>query len=284
MALRVHQHQILLSRLFARLGMLDLKNLDRSLAGASSQPVPAAAPAPSADGPAHAKSIKIALYKGPGTGGNGPSDLMKELNASNAPTSIAQVTPEEIQAGALTNFDIVIFAGGSASKQGETLGDAGRAKVEEFVGNGGGYIGICAGAYLAACGKSGRLNLINAKTLSPKWQRGKAVLQVELTKTGHGILGGGKTNLEVLYHNGPVVGPAGEAGLPPYEPLAFFRTEVASNGAPKDIMIGAPAIFTAPYKHGKVLCISPHPEQTDGLEYIITNAVNWVAPATCCAQ
>ena len=98
---------------------------------------------------AHSAKIKIALYKGPGTGGNGPPDLLKQLNATNAPTSLVEITPDEIRAGALTNFDVVIFAGGSGSQEAKAIGEEGRAEVEKFVGHGGGYIGICAGAYLA---------------------------------------------------------------------------------------------------------------------------------------
>ena len=155
--------------------------------------------------------------------------------------------------------------------------------MEKFVGRGGGYIGICAGAYLATSGYPWSLHLINAKTLSPKWKRGRAELKMELTPAG-GEIFGGPTNLDVLYHQGPVVGPAGVTNLPPYEPLAYFRTEVASNDTPKGIMINSPAIFAGTFQKGRVLCISPHPEQTAGLEYIVPQAVNWVAPSAAAAQ
>jgi Biotin-protein ligase, N terminal len=221
--------------------------------------------------------IKVALYKGPGTGGNGPPDLMNTLNAPAAPTLLEEISPDQIRAGALTNFDVVIFAGGSGSQEAKAIGEVGRAQIEEFVGHGGGYVGICAGAYLATDGYPWSLHLVNARTLSPKWQRGRAVLKMELTPAGAEIFGG-QTNVDVLYHQGPVVGPANSTNLPPYEPLAVFRTEVASNDTPKGIMINSPAIFAGVYKNGKVICISPHPEQTDGLEYIAKQAVRWVAP------
>lgn len=230
-----------------------------------------------------APKIQVALYKGPGTGGNGPPDLMKELNGIKARTTLMEITPEEIRGGALTNYDVVIFAGGSGSQEAKAIGEKGRAEVEKFVGNGGGYIGICAGAYLATSGYPWSLHIINARTLSPKWQRGRAVLKMELTHEGSGILGGA-ANVNVMYHQGPVVGPANDTNLPPYEPLAFFRTEVAENKTPAGIMINSPAIFAGHYKSGKVICISPHPEQTEGLEYIVPHAVNWVASDSLNAQ
>jgi len=223
--------------------------------------------------------IVAALYRGEGTGGQGPPHLLKRLNAGGE-MALTQISPLEISTGGLTNFDVVIFAGGSASKQSAALSAAGCAQVRQFVARGGGYIGICAGAYLATCSFAQRLHLINATTLSPKWQRGRAVLKVEITPSGAEIFGGINTNLDILYHNGPVVGPASDPDLPPYETLAWFRTETAQNNTPKGIMINSPAIFAAPFQHGKVLCISPHPEQTEGLDELVPRAVKWVAGKT----
>jgi predicted deacylase len=267
MELRVREHHIMVRQLLAHLGMIQ----DSNLAGAAKNSETASG------------KVKIALYKGPGTGGNGPPELIKKFNGTNAATSLVEVSPEEIRAGTLTNFDVVIFAGGSGSQEAKAIGEEGRAEVEKFVGNGGGYVGICAGAYLATAGYPWSLKIINAKTLSPKWQRGRAVLKMELTPTGAEILGG-PAHVDVVYHQGPVVGPANATNLPPYQTLAYFRTEVASNNTPVGIMIDSPAIFAGQYKQGKVVCISPHPEQTEGLEYIVPQAVNWVAPAAVKAQ
>lgn len=270
MEMRVQQQHTAVRTLLVRLGMLE-KSADALPAAAS---VPAESPE-SISKSLTTHTIKVALYKGPGTGGKGPPELIKKLNATNALTSITEITPEEIRAGALTNFDVVIFGGGSGSAEAKAIGETGCAQVEQFVSRGGGYVGICAGAYLATAGYPWSLKIINAKTLSPKWQRGRAVLKMELTPTGEDILGGEK-NVDVVYHQGPIVGPASATNLPPYETLAYFRTEVASNNTPVGIMINSPAIFAGAYHKGKVICISPHPEQTEGLEYIVPQAVQWV--------
>jgi predicted deacylase len=272
---RVQQHHLAVQTLLARLGMMEA-----SAASTAAKRVPDADPAAA---PLKLQPIRVALYKGPGTGGKGPPELLKKLNAPNAPTALTEVSPDDIRAGVLTNFDVVIFAGGSGSAEAKAIGEEGRAEVEKFVGHGGGYVGICAGAYLATAGYPWSLKIINAKTLSPKWQRGRAVLKMELTPEGAGILGGA-TNVDVVYHQGPVVGPANDPNLPPYLPLAYFRTEVASNDTPKGIMINSPAIFAGQFKQGKVVCISPHPEQTAGLEYIVPQAVSWVSPTTTKGQ
>jgi predicted deacylase/putative intracellular protease/amidase len=246
MAKRVNQHETMVRRLFEHAGLLGQR------------------------------PIRVALYKGPGTGGAGPPNLMKRL-ARPGISSIEEVSPEDIRSGALASYDVVIFAGGSASKQAEALEETGREAVRQFVGDGGGYVGICAGAYLATSGFSWGLNLVNARTVSPKWRRGRGDVKMELTATGSSILGGQAGRVDVRYVNGPIVAPAGKEELPPFDTLAYFRTELAENDTPVGVMVNSPAIFSGAYNTGRVVCISPHPEQTDGLEEIVPRAVAWTA-------
>jgi len=64
--------------------------------------------------------------------------------------------------------------------------------------------------------------------------------------------------------------------LPDYEVLAFFRTEIAEKNAPIGIMVNSPAIVAGRCGKGRVICSSPHPEQTPGLEDFVPRAVAWV--------
>ena len=48
------------------------------------------------------------------------------------------------------NFDVVWFPGGGAHTYGNVVGDRGIAAIRAFVASGGGYVGACAGAYLAS--------------------------------------------------------------------------------------------------------------------------------------
>ena len=45
-------------------------------------------------------------------------------------------------------------------------------------------------------------------------------------------------------------------------------------------MVNSPAIFSATFQKGRVVCVSPHPEQTKGLEEIVPQAINWVLAKT----
>ena len=257
---RVRQHEIMVSCLFRHLGMLTAETA-----------IPAALSA--------GQPVRVALYHGPGTGGKGPPNLLKRLSCPPQFT-ITNVSPEQIRGGALTNYDAVIFAGGSASAQAEAIGEIGREAVRRFVEQGGGYIGICAGAYLATSGSaSTRLNLVDAVTASPKWKRGSGDVQLELTDAGLKIMGAPQGRFAVHYENGPIVKPAGREDLADYETLAWFRTELAQNDTPVGLMVNSPAVFAGPFGRGRVVCASPHPEQTDGLEHLVPRLVSWVTAA-----
>ena len=266
---RVHQQEVLVYAL--------LKYLSMATGGIPARAVLpdtiAFKPAP-ADLAENVGLMRVALYKGPGTGGAGLTNLLQHLNQPGK-TRITEVSPEEIRTGALSNYHAVIFAGGSGSKEAEAIGEIGRSNVVEFISQGGGYVGICAGAYLCTAGYPWSLKILNAKTISPQWQRGRAVLQLELTDKGREILGTAATHLQVKYSNGPVVAAAGLDTLPAFEPLAYYRTEVASNNTPAGIMVNSPAMLAGEFKKGRVVFISPHPEQTPGLEELVPNAVSW---------
>ncbi|MEZ5299672.1 MAG: BPL-N domain-containing protein [Verrucomicrobiales bacterium] len=135
-----------------------------------------------------------------------------------------------------------MFPGGSGSKQAAGLGEAGREKVRAFVAGGGAYLGICAGCYLACENFSWSLKILDAKTRSSKWERGKAVLDLGF-EGGAESLFGLDAKVEVRYQNGPVMEPAHSPDIPDFETIAVFGSEVAKNGTPKRPQVGTPAIL-----------------------------------------
>ncbi len=222
------------------------------------------------------KPIRVALFNDDGAFGLGIPRITEQLGKT-ADIKVTKVTGKEIADGVLKNFDVVIFSGGSGSKEGAALGEAGREDVRRFVREGGGYIGICAGAYLACTGFSWGVGVLNAKTVSSKWMRGKGDVEIEFVPTSRsatGIAGGKHT---IRYANGPIITADQREGIAPFEPLAFFRTELAEHDSPKGAMVDAPAIVRGVFGKGRVVSSSPHPEQTAGMENFIENAVRWVA-------
>ena len=196
---------------------------------------------------------------------------------------VQRVDPASIRAGVLTNLNVLIMPGGSGSKQATNLETPGCEAIQKFVRDGGGYVGICAGAYLASSHYSWSLNLINAKVIDRShWARGKGDVVLTLTPLGQKVLGHPESEVEVYYGQGPLYGRATNDTLPAYEDLAIYKTEVAKEnvpeGVPMGVMPGTTAIARGEYGKGRVLCYSPHPEKPfQPVFHLIENGVRWAA-------
>ena len=226
-------------------------------------------------GHAEKPTIRVALFDDAGSFGKGVPNVSEQLSKAKD-ISVTVLKAADIQAG-LDGYQVVVFTGGSGSKQAKAIGDNGREVVKKFVENGGGYIGICAGAYLACDGFSWGLHILDAKTPSSKWMRGKGDVKIELTDKGRNVLGLPSGQIDIRYANGPILVPAKNDAIADFEPLACFRTELAEHDSPKGAMINSAAIVRGAFGNGRVIVSSPHPEQTPGMETFIEHAVRWVS-------
>jgi type 1 glutamine amidotransferase len=191
--------------------------------------------------------------------------------------SVVKLSGEEIGRLNLGAYDVLVFPGGTGSGQAKGIGEAGAKNVREFVSNGGGYVGICAGAYLACSNFSWGLGILNAGTVSTKWRRGQAMLDLETTSDAAPVLGEVKGLFKVRYNNGPILKPWTRTDLPSYTTLSVFRTEVAKYGSPEGVQVNSPAQAIATFGKGRVFVSSPHPENTPGLENLIPRGIIWAA-------
>jgi putative intracellular protease/amidase len=201
-----------------------------------------------------------------------------ELLQTRSDINVTKVNGEGIRAGQLKGFDVVLFPGGSGSKEAAALEESGRQEVRTFVDRGGGYLGICAGAYLASADYDWSLHILDAKVLDrAHWARGNGDVEVNLTTSGQSLLGAKSDRETILYWQGPLLAPAGKENLPDYETLGTFATEIAKNGAPQGVMIGTTAIARGTFGSGRVFCFSPHPERTEAAQDYVFKAIHWAA-------
>jgi glutamine amidotransferase-like uncharacterized protein len=220
---------------------------------------------------AEPKPIKVAVYDDKGATGKGiPS--VEAILGQTSDIKVTRLKGADIAAGGLKGYDLVIFTGGSGSAEAAGLGEKGRQEVRDFVRHGGGYVGICAGAYLACSGFEWGVGVLNARTVSSKWRRGQGEVKIEGEAFGDRL-----TDRGVRYANGPIIKPDARKDLPSFESLVTFRTELAQNDTPAGVMVNSPAMVRAAYGLGRVFTSSPHPEQTAGLEPVVEKAVRWVA-------
>jgi putative intracellular protease/amidase len=226
--------------------------------------------------PENRRPIKVGVYSGPGAPQSSVDAVVKVMKPFAEATTVI-MSGEDVATQNLAAYDVLVFPGGSGSGQSKGIGEAGLKNVREFVGKGGGYVGICAGAYLACSNFSWGLGILNAGTVSSKWRRGQAILDLEMTEAGRPLLGDVPGVFKVRYNNGPILKPWTRTDLPAYTPLSVFRTEVAKYGSPEGVQVNAPAQAIGTFGKGRVFVSSPHPEGTPGLENLIPRGVFWAA-------
>ena len=234
-------------------------------------------PFPAACEPASDHVIKVALFVDRGAVA---INFKKEFARSEDETiTYSNVDGNAIRSGALKQYDVLLVPGGSAQKESNSMGLDAREEVKRFIKEGGIYMGVCAGAYLASSAKATDIGLLPLKTLDPAhWFRvaDATKVDVELTPLGMEAFGIKRRNIVIKYENGPIF--AGPASGPNDRlmPLAFFRSEVVGDGGDQGAMLGAPAIVLAKFGQGTVMAISPHFEETMGFRQVQLHAIHWL--------
>ena len=222
------------------------------------------------------KPIRVAVFSDAGVSDK-VGGLIELLN-THTELRVAKVDGTDIRGGKLSGFDVVLVPGGSGSKEAAALEESGRTEIRSFVERGGGYLGICAGAYLASADYTWSLHILDAKVLDrAHWARGVGDVEVSLTTAGQKLLGADNDRETILYWQGPLLAPAGKSEIPDFETLGTFATEIAKNGAPTGVMIGTTAIARGNFGAGRVLCFSPHPERTEAVQGQVLKAIQWAA-------
>jgi hypothetical protein len=222
------------------------------------------------------KKIAIGVYKGDGASDSRITVI--NVLKKHPGFDVRDLTVEDIKGGKLSEVKVLIHPGGSGGGQGKALGEEGRAAEKKFIEAGGGYVGVCAGAYLATCDYEWSLHVLDAKVVDrAHWARGFGKVDIGLTPQAKTLLGSKTDREPIYYHQGPLLAPANNPDVPDYQELAKFETEIAKNGASPGVMTGCTAIALGPFKDGRVFCFSPHPEHDESTESLLLKAVEWAA-------
>ncbi len=220
-------------------------------------------------GGADADHARVAVYSGHGAMPV-DGDLLTNLRLD-GDIAAETLSALDIRGGRLQGFDAVIFAAGFSSEQSAALGRDGRGAVRRFVAAGGGYVGICAGAYLALAGRDAprtdRLELLAAASLEP-WRRGAGEM---------GIIpvGASAPPCVLDYENGPLVQVVRRRDLPAPAVLALY--DEPEGALARAGLAGAPAVLAARYGVGRVLLFSPHPERRMCRSWMLRQGVRWAS-------
>ena len=208
--------------------------------------------------------IRVALYNGSGAWYDGTLAMEKMFEWMDC--IVTTVNGEDIISGCLDGFDVLAWPGGHYPAYWE-VGLEGKSKIQEFISDGGGYIGMCAGAWWA-CDymvwmadpdypppeykvEGDELNL----DLFPGVARGPieeitpfytgTMTRINIVDHTHPITSSLPDHMQILYWGGP--------HLLPYE-----SADVTILG--RYDVTGTPAIVAFEYGDGRVFLCGPHPE------------------------
>lgn len=222
-----------------------------------------------------ADDLRIGVYVDKGAGSS-VKNLLSVLAKFDG-IIVTELKADDIRSGKLADLDLLMHPGGSGGGQGRQLGEEGRDAIRGFIKDGGGFVGICAGSYLASSDYTWSLHILDAKVIDRQhWNRGSGTVKIAMTDAGRKLLRADKQMISIRYGQGPLLAPGNRPDIDDYEIVATFETEIAKNGAPKGVMKGTTAIAKGEYGNGRVICFSPHPEMTTSLGSMVRLAIDHV--------
>lgn len=227
-------------------------------------------------------SIRVGVYNGDGAS---PACVIETFEALRMDRGIVPslIGPTDIYTGELNEIDVIVFPGGSGSRQNNSLGSGSHGKIVRFVREKGkGVVGICAGAYLVSDSKDYPcLGLIGVDTIDREHdKRGSALVEVSFTERGLTIFPEMKefTHGYIQYHDGPVFVPLTGVENVACEELAVNNSDVHHTGnAPPEMTPGKSFLLCEETGAGRVFACAGHPESTTGMRWIVPRMVRWVA-------
>ncbi len=222
--------------------------------------------------------IRVGVFNGNGAS---PVCVIETMEALKIDKGIfpVEITAYDIMNNALDKLDVLIFPGGSGSKEYNNLGAQAAEKVKVFAReNGKGLVGICAGGYLFSTTPGyPSLEIMPAPDIRDHYNRGRALIGFSVNDEGRKIFPELK-NIDTVfyqYYDGPMYEIPENS---PIHVLAVITTDITPKKSdPKGVTPGKPAFFTVKYGKGRAIVSVGHPEATPGMRWIVPRMARWAA-------
>ncbi len=152
--------------------------------------------------------------------------------------------------GELNEFSVLIIPGGYTFKLLQNLNDESKQGIRRFVEDGGGYMGICMGAYVAS-----EIGIVKtqATRISGEYQ-----VELDIVRPEHRVMRGYTGRVSMSYQNGPQM-----IATEPDVPLAVFSNKKV-------------AIIASSLREGNIVLFSPHPERSRSNWAMIENSLDYL--------
>lgn len=209
--------------------------------------------------------MEVCVYSGSGAVlADDVKTALKRLSISHLSVNENLIRDGKLRSG----FKVLIIPGGYTATIASTLRGKGFNEIRSFISEGGTYIGICAGAYIAAervevPGRPKGLGVINVSNVRIS---GMGLVKMFIVKPNHPVVKRCPKVMKIWYQNGPYMLPGEDVDM------------VARYGE------GYAAIVCSSYGSGRVILFSPHPEgnlkhgvdpERLGTIRLLENSVKW---------
>ncbi len=227
-----------------------------------------------------ADKIQVAVFSGNGASSVCVTETLEALKIDKGIEGQA-VDGNDVAAGKLQNYDLIIFPGGSGSKELNNLGKSGVDSVRNFVlEKGRGLIGICAGGFMTMSTEGyPSLKLSNYKQLDrAHYNRGRGLVQFKLTEQGKKYFPELKEyDLFLQYYDGPVMQLKDSTKEDTSELGKFVSDIHPDDFAPSGLTPGKTFVYFEDAGKGKIFGIAGHPEATPGMRWMVPRMARLVS-------
>lgn len=217
--------------------------------------------------------------------GNGASAvcILETLEALKMDSGIISypISAVDILNEKLENTDVLIFPGGSGSKEMNNLGQMAADKVRSFAKQENkGLVGICAGGYLLASTPDyPNLGIIPITHIRDHYNRGRGLISFSQNDVGDHYFpeNSHQDSLYVQYYDGPIYNIPDTSSV---VILANINTDIAThNDDPKGVTPGKAAFIKYKYGQGCIVASVGHPESTHGMRWMVPRMARMAAGA-----
>ena len=220
--------------------------------------------------------LRVAVYVDKGARNVGAFRWL-ELTARAQGVIATPIDGEAVRRGALAAADVLVMPGGSSVDESKSLGIEGREKVKEFVKNGGGYIGTCAGCCLLMESAKDHPDMLHMIPFKFGPASGKADISISFNRRAEELAGIKKGKQKIRYSEGPVPLPSLPVKDAEVEVVAIYNGDINSKGEKdRPSMAGQAAAIAGTYGKGKIFVLSVHPEYDEDDHYILRGAFRFL--------
>ncbi len=217
-------------------------------------------------------TVKVLIFDGDGSMEESVAGLKACMDESNSMNLSGGIyfdydTSSQINSKTLSGYDILIMPGGNSATyvQGSNIDDE---AIKQFLNQGKGYIGICAGAYAASNSVDGDYSgwglASQVNTIDVSYEG-----LVEITPTSSGSTLLNSSEISLYHENGPVMYATGSS----VSSFANYSDNVTGYQ-------GYSAVMGESYGSGRVLLSGSHPELDPQNSQLLVQMILWATKKT----